>query len=42
MTTYLKIINNNKLEFGIFRKGPHADNYVKSNSYNPVTHKHAN
>ena len=38
----LKIITNNiKLEFGIFRKYTHADNYIKANSYNHVTHKHA-
>ena len=38
----LKIMKNNKkLEFGIFRKDTHADNYIKSNSYNPVTHEHA-
>ena len=33
--------NNKKLEFGIFRKDTNADNYIKANSYNPVTHKHA-
>ena len=37
----LKIIKNNELKFGIFRKDTHADNYTKANSYNPVTHKHA-
>ena len=38
----LRIIkNNNKLEFGIFRKDTQSDNYIKANSYNPVTHKHA-
>ena len=38
----LKIIKNNKkLEFGIFKKDTHADIYIKTNSYNPVTHKHA-
>jgi len=38
----LRIIkNNNKLEFRIFRKDTHSDNYIKANSYNPVTHKHA-
>ena len=38
----LKIIKNNKkLEFGIFRKDTHANNYIKANSYNRVTHKHA-
>ena len=26
----LKIIKNNKLEFGIFRKDTHADNYIKA------------
>ena len=35
------IKNNNKLEFGIFRKDNHSDNYIKATSYNPVTHKHA-
>ena len=33
--------NNKKLEFGIFEKDIHTDNYIKANSYNPVTHKHA-
>jgi hypothetical protein len=37
----LKIIKNNKLEFGIFRKDTNVDNYFKTNSYNPVTYKHA-
>ena len=37
----LKIMKNNMLEFGIFRKDTHADNYIKANSYNPVIHKHA-
>jgi hypothetical protein len=38
----LKIIKNNKkIEFGIFRKDTHADNYIKANSYHSVTHKHA-
>ena len=37
----LKIIKNNKLEFGIFTKDPHADNFIKANSYSPVTHKHS-
>ena len=38
----LRIIKNNKkLKFGIFRKDTHSDNYIKANSYNPVTHKHA-
>ena len=34
-------MKNNKLEFGIFRKDTHADNYIKANSQNPVTHKYA-
>ena len=33
----LKIMKNNKLEFGIFRKMTHADKYIKANRYNPVT-----
>ena len=38
----LRIIkNNNMLEFEIFRKDTHSDNYIKANSYNPVTHEHA-
>ena len=32
-----KIIKN-KLEFQIFRKDSHADNYIKANSCNLVTH----
>jgi hypothetical protein len=36
-----KIIKNNKLEYGIFRKDTHTDKYIKPNSYNTVTHKHA-
>jgi hypothetical protein len=34
-------MKNNKLEFGILRKNTHADNYIKVDSYNPDTHKHA-
>ena len=38
----LKIIRNKeKLEFGIFRKESHTDNYIKENSFNPRPHKHA-
>ena len=37
----LKIIKNNNLEFGIFIKDTHADSYIKANSYDSVTHKHA-
>ena len=33
--------NNKKLKFVIFKKDTYADNYIKVNSYNPVTHKHA-
>ena len=34
-------MKNYKLEFGILRKDTHADNYIKANSYNTVTHKYA-
>ena len=32
---------DNKLEFGIYRKPTHVDNYIKNLSYNPRQHKHA-
>ena len=36
----LKIAKNNKLVFGIVVRDIYAHNYIKADSYNPVSHKH--
>lgn len=33
--------NHNSIEFGIFRKTTHVDNYIKQDGYNPNSHKQA-